>query len=356
MAETDRWPLRLLAREAARNTLILRGRLTPLVLAAVLAGSAHVAVAVNASHELDAALTALEVEGRHLVDLTAAPRAGGDAPAEETGLRRGACENLATLPGVVAAGVITEDEARASTPQTGPFLPLRRVSPSLLPAVAEHDIVIGTSAAGNLGLDPGDRLVLGGLGAEPLDAVVGGSRALPSTLALFAAPMPTITLAETCRVELARFADPARMTPVLLGSVEGVGGRFVAEPLLVETTDRVALHLDRIDRRLPLLLGALGGLVTAVLARLRASELATYRLAGTSRRSLGLILGLESALLGGVFATSSVLAAIVVRDELLSPLASALAGAAGACAWVLVAGVLSVPVLRRRPSDMAKDR
>lgn len=356
MAETDRWPLRLLAREAARNTLALRGRLAPLVLAAVLAGSAHVALAVTASHDLDTALTALEAEGRHLLDITAAPSASGEAASEATGLRRGACENLATLPGVEAAGVITEDEDRVASPQTGPFLPLRRVSPSLLPAVTEHDIVIGTSAAANLGLDPGDRLALGGLGTQPLDAVVGGSRALPSTLALFAAPMPTTALAETCRVELARFADPARMTPVLLGSVEAVGGRFVAEPLLVETADRVALHLDRVDRRLPLLLGALGGLVTAVLALLRASELATYRLAGTTRRSLGIILGLEAAILGGIFATSSVLAALVVHGELLSPLASALAGIAGACAWVLVASVLSVPVLRRRPSDMAKDR
>jgi len=356
MADADRWPLRLLAREATRNTLALGGRLLPLVLAAVLAGSAHVALAAHASRGLDAALTALESEGRHLLDLAPAPPLGGESPAEAAGVDRRSCENLATLAGVDAAGVVTEDEARSASPQTGPFLPVRRVSPSLLPAVTEHDVVIGTSTGERLGLARGDRLALGGLGSEPLDAVVDGSRALPSTLALFAAPLPTTALAETCRVELARFADASRMTPVLLGSVQASGAAVRAEPLLDETADRVELHLTRVDRHLPLLLGALGGLVTAVLALLRTSELATYRLAGTSRRSLGVILALEAALLGGIFATASTAATIVLRGELLSPLASALGGLAGASAWVLVASVLSVPVLRRRPNDMAKDR
>ncbi|QIK84519.1 hypothetical protein [Sanguibacter sp. HDW7] len=358
MHESDGWRLATLVREAVRNALGARGRLVPLVLAAVLAGAAHVAVAVNASARLDASLTDLESEGRHVVTISTKDVPGQSRGAGTTGVRPASCEALTRVPGVELAGVVVEDVEKLATAQLGSFVPVRRVSSSLVPEVATHDVVVGTSLAERVGLDatPGARVSLGGLGAEAQDAVVGGGRVLPSTIAIFTARAPGDAPAAECRVAMSRFVDVERMLPILTGSLRTVGAETVVEPMLRETTDVVALHAGRVDRLLPVLLGVLGGLVTAVLALLRSAELATYRLAGTSRRSLGLLLGFEASLLGGVFLASSALAILALRGELVAPLASGAWALAGACAWVAVASLLTAPLLRRRPSDMAKDR
>lgn len=357
MREVDKWPLRLLAREATRNVLALHARFAPVVLAAVLVGSAHVAVAAYSTASLDSALTELEAQGRNIVDILPEPL--GDAPAgltDPAGVSRGACEALARVPGVLAAGVISEDEQKVASAQLGSFVPVRRVSPSLLPEVATHDVVVGTGLQDRVGAQPGQDFLLAGLDTEPVTGTVAGNRALPSTLAIFTAPMPTTDRASSCRVVLTRFADVEQTLPVLTGATRGFERGITVDRALRETSDVVAIHLDRVDQFLPLLLGVLGGLVTAILVWLRSAELATYRLAGMSPRSFGMLLGIEAALLAGVFLASSALAAFVLRDQLLAPLASTMWAMAGACAWVAVAALLSAPLLRRRPSDMAKDR
>ena len=146
------------------------------------------------------------------------------------------------------------------------------------------------------------------------------------------------------------------MIPALLGSLEARGATLRATPVLGDAVDVVAMHLNRTERFLPLMLGIIGGVITAVLAFMRSAELATYRLAGTSRRSLGILLTLESAILAGVFLAASALAQVVLGSSLVAPVATGLWSLVGAFAWVATGALLAAPLLRRRPSDMAKDR
>ena len=357
MREIDRWPLGLLAREAARNVLGIGARLMPLVLAAVLLGSAQVAVAVHTSAAFDASLTELESQGRHILDISPRPEdVAGATAVNPAGVSRASCEALTSLPGVKKSGIVIEAKTPISIPQLGARVPVRRTSETLIPLLRQYDVVIGTSLGTSIGLAEGATVRLIGPAGTPLDAVVAGGPELPSSLALFGAPAPGDDLGGACRVQLTRAADEVRMIPALLGSLEARGATLRATPVLGDAVDVVAMHLNRTERFLPLMLGIIGGVITAVLAFMRSAELATYRLAGTSRRSLGILLTLESAILAGVFLAASALAQVVLGSSLVAPGATGLWSLVGAFAWVATGALLAAPLLRRRPSDMAKDR
>lgn len=357
MREIDRWPLALLAREAALNVLGIGARLMPLVLAAVLLGSAQIAVAVHTSEAFEASLSDLESEGRHILDIGPRPDELEKSTVKNpVGVSRASCEALTSVPGVKRSGIVIEAKTPISIPQLGARVPMRRTSETLIPLLREYDVVIGTSLGKSVGLSEGETLRLLGPGGAPLDAIVAGGPELPSSLALFGAPAPGDDLGTSCRVQLTRTAEEDRILPALLGALEARGATLRANAVLGESVDVVAMHLDRTERFLPLVLGVIGGAITAVLAFMRSAELATYRLAGTSRRSLGILLALESAILAGVFLASSALAQILLGGSLVAPLATGLWSLIGAFAWVATGALLAAPLLRRRPSDMAKDR
>ncbi|MDF2846537.1 MAG: hypothetical protein K0R97_519, partial [Oerskovia sp.] len=70
MHETDRWPLALLAREATRNVFSTAARLFPVVLLAVLLGSAQASLAVQQGSRLEQQIAELRTQGRNVLSAT----------------------------------------------------------------------------------------------------------------------------------------------------------------------------------------------------------------------------------------------------------------------------------------------
>jgi hypothetical protein len=351
--ETDRWPLALLAREATRNVFSTAARLFPVVLLAVLLGSAQASLAVQQGSRLEQQIAELRTQGRNVLSATQT------APESPILIDRDSCEALAALPVVERAGIQVGAAPTLDLPQLGAKTPVRPVSTTLLPELATHDAVIGRGLAQTAGLTPGQQLNLAiGAKAGIVNALVGSGdgAGLGGTGAVFVAADRSTTTNPTCSVVLTPFADASAAAPVVAAALHVQDNPVLVSAELRETTDVVALYLARIERFLPLLLGAIGGLTVAVVGSLRSSELAAYRLSGTSPRSLGVLLALEQALIAGVFVAASTAATLVLAGQALAPAASVLWSAAGGLVWLVVGNLLSLPVLRRRPSDMAKDR
>ena len=354
MHESDRWPLALLAREATRNVFSTAARLFPVVLLAVLLGSSQATLAVHQGNALEQQVAELRTQGRNVLSAT---QTAQDSPVL---IDRASCEALTALPVIERAGIQVADGRSMDLPQLGARIPVRPVSTTLLPEVAMHDAVIGPGMAATVGLTPGQRLDLapGPNGTSTVSALVGSGdgAGLGGTGAVFVAADSSVTTSATCSVVLTPFADASAAAPVIAASLDVQDNPVLVSAELRETTDVVALFLARVERFLPLLLGALGGLTVAVIGSLRSSELAAYRLSGTSPRSLGVLLAFEQVLVAGVFVAASVAATLLLAGQALTPAASILWSVAGGLVWLVVGNLVALPVLRRRPSDMAKDR
>jgi ABC-type antimicrobial peptide transport system permease subunit len=126
--------------------------------------------------------------------------------------------------------------------------------------------------------------------------------------------------------------------------------------LLVPTNDPVDTYLKRPSRWLPLLLGALGALATAISTRLRASEIAVYRMSGTSATSVVSLLTVEALLIAGTAAASAATASAVLAKGHLDATVPVVRGLAMAGVWTLTSIVASLDLAVRSPNDLAKDR
>ena len=262
--------------------------------------------------------------------------------------------------GVKLAGLSPEGSDRLKLAQLGDLAQIRSISPTLIPQLHVYDLVIGEAAAEKAGLHTtGEReitiatpegttlnaLIVPDLGAE-----------VNSTLSAFQTLDPAKTHGDNCRVVLENMADVDAMTPILAASLGAVDGTVDGASMFQEQIDVKAEFLNRIERFAPLAAGIFGGLIFAILAYMRSSELAAYRHSGTSPRSLGVMLGLEAALTAGMFFTAGSLAVLVFHTDLLTPVGTLMWLAAGAGIWIATAWILTLPILRRKPSDMAKDR
>lgn len=359
MHETDSWALSHLMREAIRNVLNIHARLFPVFLAAILLGAGHVALAAYQGRALDNDLSALSAQGRGVVELSVVPPVSSleDENLIPPGIDRSTCEALGSVAGVQRAGLLGDDEEMVSLPQVGSRIPMRTASATLIPALLNHDLVVGSALAETAGRSTA-LTTLTTTDGQALSAIVDTNLGpeVASTLAVFRTLDPAVQSAERCMVVLDPRAVAAEVAPVLASSINATGAPVRANVVLTETTSITDIYLHRVERFLPLLLGILGGLVVTVLIRVRSSELATYRLAGSSPRSMAVLLGLEATLLAGAFLAASSLAILVLTEPLTSPAATMLWSWSGAGVWLLVALAGAAPMLRRTPSDMAKDR
>ncbi|NKF31377.1 hypothetical protein HER21_33600, partial [Pseudomonas sp. BGM005] len=89
------------------------------------------------------------------------------------------------------------------------------------------------------------------------------------------------TTAPACVVQLERFADARSLSAALASSVSAAGPPLVVQQV-AESYDIVANYVERAERFIPLALGAIGALMGLTALRARGSELAAYRLSGTS--------------------------------------------------------------------------
>jgi hypothetical protein len=125
---------------------------------------------------------------------------------------------------------------------------------------------------------------------------------------------------------------------------------------LQEPDDPIAQFLARIDRLLPIALGLVGGAAMVISLRLHASEIAVYRLAGTSSTCLLILLALHAALVAGVGVLAATAAAVVLACFYPDPSVPILWSLAmGAVATTTVVA-FTADLAFRRPTDLAKDR
>lgn len=349
MKRSRRWRPALLAREAARNVLDPGSRHVALTAAALVLGVGLSTLLAGEWQAFLADLDDLRSQGRNVVVITPAETGGPAAISVES------CSGLAQLNGVLRAGS-ARDAGSVDFVQLGPSTPIVEVSLDLLPSLRTTAAVVGASLASYPG-----PLDLGVTGTDTtLSAVVAapepsGMAGLNSSVAV---PLPsTATATDTCIVELSRFADVTSMSADLLASVDVSGGEVAATPLLRESYDVVAAYRARPARAVPLILGTLGGLAAIALTLARGSELAAYRLSGTSRADLAALLSLEQVLVAGALVASASLGlaahtltgSVVQVDDVLWTAAAGLV-------WIVVAAAGSALVLRRSPADLARDR
>lgn len=342
----DRWPVGLIAREAVRNTCAIRARLYPLVLLAAVFGVAAPLFAAWQSQQFTHQLDNETAAGRNLISISALDR---NNPAQIT---INSCDALSRDADVTAAGAI-EPGLPEDFAQLGTNISVLAASPTLLPALNQHSALIGpdlTHAKKPFTLLMPSGHVVGGERSSSEPDQLGTNTAVVVGLSSSAPPTAT------CYVKVAPTADALQTGNRLITELDTSGGALTATEQFTEPQNPITVFHARPDQYLPLLLGLAGGLAAGILNRLRSGEWASYRMSGTSPRSLRLLLSLEQLTVAGFMLATSALTALVMQGTLVSPASTVLLSAAGAAIWVLLASILSADLPRRKPTSLAKDR
>lgn len=342
---SDRWAFSLLAREALHNVFGRSARLWSAVLLATVFGAGAVAQLALEQAGLRAELGSLTREGMGVMILR---EASPEHPAEIT---RESCERLAGTTGVAAAGLVIPTGRVALDPITMDSAS-QRASASLFPDLRHVDLLVGQTLSAHA---EEFRVLVDGVAlqakvpAQTRDGL-GAAHQLTSPL------LPGDRLAKQCVVVLDAFTRAARVMPSKIAQTDVVGNAIVAQEVMAPTSDPVGSYINRPGRWLFAALGVFGGLVTGIISRARASELAGYRLSGTSRSSLFLLLALEALCVAGVTVAASSVAGLVLAPWLFTPLTAVTGGIACATTWMLVSCATTVDLALRKPTELAKDR
>lgn len=334
------WRHAALVRESLLNTVHRGSALWLLVVLAVLLGSGAAAFALVQHRAFEDLLESQNVQGRGVVMLGSG---SADAVAE---IERASCEGLAQRSDVLRSGIVLP-LGRVDLPTLGADILVLGASERLLPALSAHEAVIGPA----LGADAGPTRML--LGGRPVDALVAGGGVPTSGMesAVTVGLAPEVRSGPHCLVELVPLARVRDVASELVLALRSDSRDLVAHHALQEPADLLDMHARRVVRFLPVVLGALGGVCALLVNWLRSSAFAAYRLSGTRRGEVFLLVVLEQSVVAGVFATSGVLAVVVTGG----PPATGLWILIGALVWVATAP-LSWLAAGRNPFRMAKDR
>ncbi|MEO5535775.1 MAG: hypothetical protein ABIR17_11670 [Pseudolysinimonas sp.] len=341
-----RWRTGAIFDEARRNALLWRSRQSIAIAVSILLGLGLALTSASDWHTLSRNIESLDLRGRNVLIAQATDPA---SPAE---ISIASCEATSELLAVERAGAVVALDSTNVT-QLGPRVPLVGVSPSLLPELDHVAAVVGSS----LGLAPGDiTLVVEG---EVLTARVGQPQ--PEAFGLnsaVAVRVPfTTTWTRQCVIELGDSESVTRQAALISAQLRTDGGDIAVTPYVNETFDILQAFGSRPTRWVPLGFGLLGLILGGALLSMRSSELAAYRLSGTSRRDLVILLAAEQALLAGVtvaFGSFGCVIALLVVPTM--PLTTLL--------WPWVTGLTSLVgfwfvayfATRRSPAVLARDR
>jgi hypothetical protein len=328
------------------NVFSPRSGLSVLVLLSTVLGAAFPLVEVREFQKFRIQLVDLEARGRGVVLFSAAN------PDEEAAIERSSCDALTEDTSVARAGLLLA-ERNASFPQLGTSIPVFRASTTLFPLLSSVDALIGSELPGAREL----RRVAAGSGRQftsaPADVQPEGIRANSSLV--FALDSATVT-GPLCIAVLNPLEQDRREGPRLAAALHASGGSLAARSVLQESVDIVASFEGRPTRFLGLASGFLGAISTTVMLWARSSELATYRVSGTSRRSLFVLLATQHALLAGCFVTSAAIAIAFAEHDLVSVAETVLLSLCGAALWVIAGAVGAVRPVASRVLTLAKDR
>jgi len=345
--QRDRWPFSLLAREATKNLFSRSSRLLPVLLFAIAGGLGQTIFLAGEAQSFRAQLSTLALSGRNVIEFASPDQS---SPSK---IERSSCEHLATEPGVERAGLIM-DSRRATFLQFGPAVPIELASASLFPELHTYPVVVGKALTTSRGpIDVADPDMTG-----VTRGVVGQAapRGLDTDSAIVYALGPDIQMGSRCVAILSPESQATTMARLLQGELRTSGGAVVSHVLLQLPVDPVVAFLDRPERFAPLLFGLVGGVLGGLINRLRASELATYRLAGTSPRSLLVLLAVEQGLIAGALFSSATLASIGLFRYSLDVWLPILWSIASGALWMTSCALLSATVALRDPAVLAKDR
>lgn len=337
------WRPEALAREGVLNALFAGARTWLILAFALLAGSGQVAFHSLEWRQLQSQIEAAEAAGRNVLVVTGDP----EAPAA---IDVASCEALSEVSGVRAAGVLVP-QSRTWIDQAGMALLTIQASPTLVPELGAAEAVLGSEIPST------PATLITGLGDGPRRAVAAAPR--PTGIDINSAlvvPRPSGMLhTSECIVELDRFAQHATMTPLLVASLTTDGQPLVARatPQPVEPAETYATRLGRF---VPLVIGVIGALLGLVTLRARGSEVAAYRLSGTSVRDTYRILLLEQATHAGILCAGATIASLVLAPHLGTVVAAIAWGGASALVWMLLFALGSWSIAARDPISLAKDR
>lgn len=344
--QRDRWHMGMLAREAVRNVFGPGSRLLWILAFAVFAGAGASAFAALEVQAVRQEVDDLAAKGRNVLVFSAL---SDDAPAR---IGRTSCEALAEQHGIRRAGML-ERAGELDVLPVGTSLPSQRASTTLFPQLASADLLVGRNLSDRASLpfvvrDGQELAAAAHADSHPEDLGTGFSITLP--------PRPTDTTTEQCVVILDAFSDVDAALPAVAAQLAVTRNPVSGTELLTATNDPVADYLQRTSRWLPILLGMVGAITTAITTRLRASEIAVYRMSGTSPVSVMTLLTLETLLIAGTAALSAAAAALALATHYIDPAVPMLWGLALAGTWTVAALAASLDLAARRPSDLAKDR
>lgn len=342
----------MLVREAVRNVVGRRSRVSVLLVGALVCGSAVALVQDLGWRSFEAELAELEMRGRNVL---VARRAEAEA---EVTFSRASCERLASAEHVVRAGPLEPLDTR-DVLQLGPAVGVVGSSETLFAELGDVDVIIGASlrASGEEGGGGApSTLAVEGLGVG--QAATGKTQpvGVDTNSAVVVRLAPEVTRVTTCVLVIERHVDPGEMAVMVAGQLDAAGGPVMVRPAIELSHDPLEMFEHRSERFVPLLLGAVLALCAAAMYRFRMPELATYLASGTSRRSLLLLIALEHALIGGVVAASGALAVVVLSGWLLRPELALFHAAAAGVTYLVCALLGTVWSAVGRPTDVLKER
>lgn len=346
------WRLGYLAREAALNVFGRSSRMLPLVVLAVLAGVGSSAFSAVESVAFRASLDELAELGRGVVLFGAAP---SSPPAS---IDRASCEAPAAEPGVERAGLAIRGGFIDVSP-IGANLPTMRASTTLFPALTTADIVIGYALGHAFTEGSDETFSVLARGAEDTTLAVVGSDdvdALGANSVILLPLQVTDTHGEQCVVMFDELADTAHGLAAYGSQLSAAGSDVTGYEVLPDAVSPISAYLNRPGRFLPLLLGLMGAIAAGIGYRLRASEIAVYRLSGSEPAAVLALMTIEVLLVAGTALASSVAAALVLAWAYRDPTVAMLGGVVLAGTWAVLTIGMCFDLALRRPTDLAKDR
>jgi len=339
------WRPLLSLREAFRNLLAPSARSAIVV---VLVVASAFLLLVGAVQDDDRLLNVLDDQTR-LGENTLV--FGSSEPSNAQRISVTSCEALTGQKGVTRAGPI-EFVGLDDVTQLGPSVSVMATTRSLVPELKDALAVVGVSFdLSTPGYLHGD--LLGNVLAVPGSSVAGG---IPTETAVAVEMSPAQRSAPQCLAVIDPRYDTQEALTVMGSSLDVENGPLVSHSYVASQYDAIAAYLDRQGRWFALIVGVALAVIGAIGTRFRNSEIASYRLTGTSRTDMLFILTLEQAILAGVFLLIGTIDVVAIQRELVSPRSHVIQLLEGACVWIALYPVLALPSVLQDPIRQAKDR
>lgn len=232
-------------------------------------------------------------------------------------------------------------------------IPAFSASSTLFPALRSADALVGSDLGRQL-----KPTVMSLLSGQMLKTMRANAQpeGIPTNRSLVFSLSPDVTTVPSCIIQLGQFESAQDRIPELLAQLRVTDSPLSGRAVLVQQFDLVEQYRASALQFVPLVLGLLGGVAAALVNASRSREFATYRLSGTSRTSLLVILVVEEIILGLTMTVGATVTTAVLWPRLLGPLECLSFALAAGGLWTCFALVGSLPGSLRSGAVLSKDR